>query len=288
MMSFETQDYKTQKFLGFALEFIGIDYRLNKTITKKYLKPPGVIRTGHNSKYQITKEELDRLRECLSFDFFEKILKTRYRLFDFCYRKEKDERSIGFNFYDPRDSSIEDYITLFSILNFDMCILLSLQEQIQLLFREEVHYNPLSMIGVMFQDERITSIKTYVRFNKDLAPKTNDRLYLLKRIMEHYSFYDKSKAFIYFERLETLGLEFSFIGTDYINNHQKRIKLYFKIGENWNSNHFHTLLDLQDLYLNVRTNSVNNEMCGSRLWGLAISLADNNVIEGIQYYFYPQ
>lgn len=278
---------------SFLVEFFGYNFTISSVDKKIYLKAPFARKVCTDKELKLDDNKLKLIFESLDNEFFASFVSDRYSLYDICLRESNCTSGVGFNFVDLWDSNyIDDSLAVEPFTRFwDDA---SFYETIKLvkkgMFQQQPSYNPISMIGLVVDGEKITSIKSYIRFNTEDVPSVTERTYLIKRIIKSIKPNTAITEYILnmSQKLENLGFEFSFVGTDCYSDESERFKFYFRFRGNndidYILNEIIALLSYAGLYNNVYEVLDRNY---SGIWGLAISTNTFNDVNGIQLYFYP-
>ena len=280
---------------NFALEFYGYNFTSSRIEKKLYVKVPFAKKKFHDNQIILDDNKLNLISGALNNSFLSCFFSDRYYLYDISFRDTVSAKSIGFNFVDLKDSTfLEPFQAFkpFSTLGINpACKLVEKMQEI--MFLQKPTYNPLSMIGVVYNGTEITSLKSYIRFNQEETPTSLHRGIIIKRIVKAMSKNNNSVEYFakFSEKFEKVGFIFYFIGIDSYKDGSERYKLYFRILDKNNEYHknlkgitallsqfgFNFNNDIEDIF-----NQHNNG-----IWGLAVSTIDFNSVNGVQLYLYP-
>lgn len=274
------------EFFGYNLTAFGIDKKI-------YLKAPFARKVYTDKIINLDDEKLKLVSTALNNKFFTSFISSKYFLYDICLRESDCAGGVGFNFVDLKDSTyirpslaVEPFLKFWNNTSFYETIKLVQNG----MFQQKPNYNPISMIGVVVDGDEITSVKSYIRFNTEDAPSAIEREHMMERIIKSVKPNIQTTECIskFAKKLENLGFEFSFVGTDCYNNGSERFKLYFRFRGNNDLNYI--LKEVVELFSQMGLYSNIYEVLDenySGIWGLAISTNTYENVNGIQLYFYP-
>lgn len=277
---------------GFLIEFFGYNFTASCVDKKIYVKPPFATRECYDKNINLDDDKLKLISNALNNQYLSSFSSERYSLYDISFRESGSIGSIGFNFIDLKDSNYIGPKQAFKpFVDFGVDPMSEVVDNIQKnMFLHCPQYNPISMIGVVFDGKENTCIKSYIRFNQEDAPTCKERGSIFKRIIE--SINPSTSSLTYFsdiaQKLEDLGFIFYFVGVDCYNSGKERFKLYFRyFGKNDLSSITKEIGSiLYKFGLQSHVDSIFNQH-NNGIWGLAVSTEVFNSVNGIQLYLYP-
>lgn len=269
--------------ISFYLELYA--YNIDKKgISKKiYLKSPQEKAESWEKIIDLSSEQERIVSLAFNNIWRNDLIMNRYRLFDLSFRSD----SVSLVFSDKKDWEFLPPDCIFQPFKRSGTLIEKLRQAEQAIFCKQPEYNPLFMIGLLFVEEELRSLKGYLRFDQEEFP---NRLELIHRIISTVSETPKDKSDSQIEficsKLEELGMHFSFIGIDW--NGKIRYKLYFRFYEDYNSKETMNFLIylIQQLGFSTQISQLfENHRNG--IWGIALSTEDFSWIDGLQLYFKP-
>lgn len=277
----------------FLIEFFGYNFTALDIIKKLYVKVPFAKREYHDKNTVLDDDKLNRISYALDNKFLSSFHSNRYSLYDVSFREFGFSDSIGFNFLDLKDSTyINPDLVFKPFTEFKIDFISKSVEKIQkAMFFQRPQYNSISMIGLVVNDSNnLTCAKADIRFNREEAPTSIERINMIKRVISVINPQDLGvKCFSELaEKLENLGLVFAFVGVDCYVDGAERFKLYFKFhGENDLTEIAHEVASVLSRFgLHKNVQEVFDKHCNG-MWGLAVSTESFETVNGVQLYFYP-
>jgi len=276
----------------FIIEFFAYNLTTLEIVKKIYLKNIFNAQDYSNRKIVLDDEKLNLISHALNNKYLSSFCSERYSLFDISFREFESKSSIGFCFNDIKDSYYIEPNQIFkSFVDFGIdSIIVNIRRIQKSIFLHQPQYNPIFMIGLVFEGVNLSCIKAYIRFSLLEFSTSIEREYLVQRIVREIN--PKNSSVKYFSeltrKLEALGFTFSFVGIDSHANVVSRFKLYFRYYENNNfdvvAKEVVLILSQIGIYNNIQEvfNQHNNG-----LWGLAFSTDTFERVNGVQLYFYP-
>lgn len=276
----------------FLIEFLGYNLTTSGVVKKIYVKAPFAKRECNDKRIILDDDKLELISNALNNKFLSSFHSERYSIYDISFRESGSNGSIGLNFIDLKDSTYINPKQAFEpFVNFGIDSISDVANKIEnSMFLQCPQYNPISMIGVVFDGKENTCIKSYIRFNQEDAPTCKERGSIIKRIIE--SINSSTSSLTYFsniaKKLEDLGFIFYFVGVDCYNSGKERFKLYFRY---CGKNNLRTITKeiesiLYNFGLQSHVESIFNQH-NNGIWGLAVSTKAFNSVNGVQLYLYP-
>lgn len=275
----------------FTIRYFGYNFTQQGITNKLYIKFSSDNNEHEKTNNVLNDKQIYSLSKALNNEWLNSFHNIRYSLFEMCIREFAFDENVGFNFIDTKDFSYISPQKIFEFLGDESQPLIDIVSSIEKnMFNEMPAYNPIFIIGATVNIDKISTLKSYIRFNPEELPTPKDRINLIKCIAKtinyNESFLDNYSVLI--EKLEKSGLIFSFIGVDYSLDGSKRFKLYFKSKE---QNNYKKLLNavseiISEYGLFDKLNHIFQKHSNG-IWGIAISTDTFKSINGIQLYFYP-
>lgn len=275
----------------FMVEFFAYSFTTSNTLKKVYIKVQPDKKTNIK-KIAVDDEKLNLISRALNNNFLSSFVSDRYSLYDISLRESDLTRSVGFSFNDVKDFVYMEPTQAFKPFeNFGVEQIIYYTNKIEnCMFHQQPQYNPISMIGLVFDDVVIKCIKAYIRYDLSDAPTLIERGYILENIIKTIN--PQNPAVKLFselaQKLECLGFVFYFVGIDCYAIGVERFKLYFRFLGEINLNKVEkeiTLIFSQFGFCNGIEKTFQKHKNG--IWGLAISTDKFEYVNGIQLYFYP-
>lgn len=273
----------------FTVEFYAYNISSKGIFKKIYLLPKYLRDTKAIS---LSPEEISFLSEVLNNENLISFLPDSYTLCDFSFRGIKHVENVGFSFKIIDDSNYRDSFDIFkSFKSFDahdFCNTINILQES--LFAGKAKFNPLSMIGLLFDQKSIQAIKAYVRFDYNRIKSFSEREKLLEGVINTFN-PESLRKNIFLNTgnvIEKLGFKFAFIGIDCDASGKKRYKIYYCTSGKYEllRTYKDTKVLLSNLGLYNNISDIFNENY-SGMWGFAVSTTDFNDINGLQLYFIP-
>ena len=273
----------------FTVEFYAYNISSQGLVKKVYFFPTLL---SDKESISLSQEEIDLVSKALENESLLSFIPERYTLCDLSLRGTEHVENIGFNFKIINDSRYINPSHVFEkYSNFNVKDFCDTVIRIQkALFSDKPKFNPISMIGLLFDEISLKSIKAYIRFDYGEVKTTYARKELVKNVINTINSESKSKKeFLNFTKVsENLGFQFVFVGIDCDIAGNNRFKLYFSTHGKYDPlitfREIKHILTSFNLYNNIEEVFNENK---NRMWGFAISTADFTDVKGIQLYFYP-
>lgn len=276
----------------FIIEFLAYSFTKLGVIKKVYVKALNNNLENENKKILLNDKKIDLISKAINNNDLKNFSLSRYVLYDISFRELNLKNNIGFSFIDTEDSNyIEPEKVFKRFKNFETESIINIVIKIQdSMFEQKPQYNPLSMIGVVFDNDILTCVKAYIRYDLSVVPTINKRVSIIRNIINTINskitnadcFCELAKKF------EKIGFAFFFVGVDKYIKGNMRYKLYFKFfGENDMcvlSEKIVSILkqfDFCDSFEGILNNHTN------MIWGIALSTDSFEYVNGIQLYLYP-
>ena len=277
---------------SFNAEFFAYSIFPTSIVEKLYIKKPSKNDTIINRKV-LSREQNQLISQAINNEYLSSFVSNRYSLFDISFRKTDHANTVGFSYNDLKDY---EYITPseifkhFERLGIDT-FLTTIQSVQSIMFSNIPQYNPVSMIGFVIKDGTLDCIKAYIRFAREEVPTRKLRLKMIEKISKTITHQSHSNvAFLSaVEKIERLGVEYSFLGVDYnIVEKKERFKLYFRAFDHLEKRKVvnEIVALFPDIISNVQIQTM-FQRSERILWGIALSTNAFDCVNGVQLYLYP-